>query len=69
MTSRVSAGTQTELGYAVRDKHIVLVSPASEPLNYINQGMVDSGKAQFLQYASQEDLLAQLQASLASLVA
>lgn len=65
--SRVSAGTQTELGYAVRDKQIVLVTPASEPLSYINQGMVDSGRAQLVEYASREDLLAKLQHSLASL--
>jgi nucleoside 2-deoxyribosyltransferase len=64
----VSGGVQWELGIA-RNKHIVLVSPANEPLSYINQGLVDSGMAQFVEYASREDLLAQLQTALTSLVA
>jgi nucleoside 2-deoxyribosyltransferase len=59
--SKISAGVQFEIGYAVAlGKHVILAHKATEPIAYFNQGAVGAGYMTQLGYDDFDSLLVQL---------
>ncbi len=60
--NRISDGIQLELGFALaKGKRIILLNQVDETLSYINKGMVESGRAELITFANQDDLAQKLE--------